>query len=92
MISLSSYDIGLALLAGIVLGMVFFGGLWLTVQQLHSNKHPALLIVASVVLRFCIVLMCFYWLISSIHWPALLIALAGFLMVRAASLRWGNTQ
>jgi len=37
--------------AGIVLGAVFFGGLWLTTQRLVASPHPGMLVLLSLVGR-----------------------------------------
>jgi F1F0 ATPase subunit 2 len=38
-------------LAGVILGVLYFGGLWLTVQRLAGARHPALLAAASFLVR-----------------------------------------
>ena len=43
--------LALALLAGVALGAVFFGGLWWTVRKGVSSKHPALWFLGSLLLR-----------------------------------------
>lgn len=43
-----------ALAAGALLGTLFFGGLWLTVQQLSSTQHPALLTLGSFLVRMAL--------------------------------------
>ena len=50
-----------ALLAGLALGILFFGGLWLTVQQGVRSKKPALLFAISFVARISITLAGFYF-------------------------------
>ena len=37
--------------AGVALGVMFFGGLWLTTQRLVTSPHPALLALLSLVGR-----------------------------------------
>ncbi|QJT10777.1 ATP synthase subunit I [Oceanidesulfovibrio marinus] len=46
----------LALAAGIVVGIVFFGGLWWTVKQLPGAKNPVLLMLSSALGRFFVAL------------------------------------
>ncbi|HAW28078.1 MAG TPA: hypothetical protein DCY03_08165, partial [Planctomycetaceae bacterium] len=36
-----------SLVCGLVLGTLFFGGLWLTIRNLQKVSHPALLFLAS---------------------------------------------
>ncbi|HBF48893.1 MAG TPA: ATP synthase subunit I, partial [Shewanella frigidimarina] len=44
-------ELALALLAGALLGVFFFAGLWWTVRQLKSTQHVALLFIASLLFR-----------------------------------------
>ena len=52
--------IGLALLAGIGLGFIFFGGLWWTVKIATNSKNPALWFLGSLAFRLTLVLAGFY--------------------------------
>ncbi len=47
---------GLMVVLGMLLGAIFFGGLWMTVRQMTTSKRPGLLFLTSVVLRTAIVL------------------------------------
>jgi F1F0 ATPase subunit 2 len=67
--------------AGVVLGAVFFGGLWWTVRRGLSSKRPALWFFGSLLLRTSIALAGFY-LIARGHWERLLACLLGFVMAR----------
>ena len=49
-----------ALLAGAVLGLVFFGGLWWTVRRGVTSPRPALWFVASLVVRLALTLVGIY--------------------------------
>jgi F1F0 ATPase subunit 2 len=71
----------LAGLAGLFLGVVFFGGLWWTVQKCVSSQRPVLWILPSLVLRMSITLAGFYF-VSDGHWQRLILCLLGFLMAR----------
>ena len=73
--------LALALLAGLVLGASFFGGLWWTVRKGVSSKQPALWFFGSLALRMSIVLAGFYF-VSGRHWERLLLCLLGFIMAR----------
>jgi len=77
----SAYPLILALAAGMVLGTLFFGGLWWTVRKGVSSKCPALWFLGSWVLRTGVVLAGFY-VISDSHWDRLLAALLGFIIAR----------
>jgi len=71
----------LALLAGILLGAFFFGGLWWTVQKGVTSERPALWFLGSLLLRTSIVLAGFYFVVQG-HWSRLLVCLLGFLIAR----------
>ncbi len=71
----------LAFVAGIALGVIFFGGLWFTVKKLITAKVPALWMVGSFILRVGMVLLGFYF-IGAGNWQRLLICLLGFIAAR----------
>lgn len=70
-----------SLFAGLVLGTIFFGGLWLTIKKSLGSKTPALWLIGSFVLRAAITLTGFYSL-SNGHWQQLLLCLSGFIIAR----------
>jgi len=75
--------------AGIVLGLFYFGGLWLTVRRIPSTRRPGLLSFASFVVRTAAAMLDFYVVMGG-RWERLLIALAGFLVFRTVAVRrWG---
>ena len=71
----------LAFMAGIVLGMLFFYGLWITVRKAVHAKIPALWFLGSSLIRIAIVLVGFYY-ISRGNWQRLLVCLIGFITAR----------
>ena len=71
----------LALVTGVLLGAIFFGGLWWTVQKGVSSKWSALWFFGSLLLRTSIVLAGFYFIARG-HWERLLVCLVGFVMAR----------
>jgi F1F0 ATPase subunit 2 len=73
----------LALGAGLLLGLMFFGGLWWTVRSGMTSPHPALWFMGSMVLRTFLALAGFY-LVSQGHWERLLACLGGFIVARFA--------
>jgi F1F0 ATPase subunit 2 len=73
----------LAWMAGCLLGVFFFGGLWWTVRQGVSSSRPALWFSASLLLRVTIALGGFY-LVGASHWVWLVLCLIGFSMTRLA--------
>lgn len=46
---------------GVFLGILYFLGLWYTLQKLPQNGHPALIIVSSFLLRLVVLLGGLYW-------------------------------
>jgi len=71
----------LAWMAGVLLGAIFFGGLWWTIRKGVSAKQPALWFLGSILLRVGIALAGFYF-VSGHDWQRLLICLIGFQMAR----------
>ncbi len=76
-----------ALMAGIVLGTFFFGGLWWTVRKLVTAKHVALLFVGSMLLRTSIVVLGFYFILGD-DWHKLITGLLGFVIARIIVTRF----
>ncbi|HTO52376.1 MAG TPA: ATP synthase subunit I [Myxococcota bacterium] len=74
-------SLALALLAGALLGMIFFGGLWWTVRRAVSANQPALWFFGSLVLRTGIALAGIL-LVSGGFWERLLLCLVGFTSAR----------
>ena len=75
-----------ALLAGIILGVLFFGGLLITVRVGLSSKRPSLIFLVSMILRMAIVVIGFYY-IGGDNWQKILVCLGGFLIARIAITR-----
>jgi len=76
---------------GILLGIIFYGGLWWTVRQSINTSHVALLFSASFLLRIAFVLLCFY-LITSGDWKRLLFCLGGFYCGRLILFRFTRAE
>ena len=72
--------------AGVLLGLLFFGGLWWTVQRGLASGRPALWFVGSFLLRTGVVLAGMY-VVSGGRWEALLACLAGFVVARVIVTR-----
>ncbi len=75
-----------ALIAGVFLGTLFFGGLWWTVQKGVSSPYAPLWFTSSMFLRTAIVLGGFYF-VGHAHWKRLLICLLGFIVARPIVMR-----
>lgn len=73
----------MAMAAGAVLGLLFYGGLWWTVRRAATFRRPGLSVLASLMLRMGVTLGGFY-LVAGRDWVRLLLCLAGFVLARAA--------
>ena len=71
----------IALAGGMATGLLFFGGLWLTVRKSLASKTPALWLVGSFLLRSAVTMAAFYFL-SGNDWKRLVICVAGFIIAR----------
>ena len=86
------------LIAGILLGIFYFGGLWLTTRSLaklpgepalRPFMPPALQLLISFVSRMGVTLACLYWLMQG-SWIRVLVALLGMLLARVLVKFWVN--
>lgn len=75
-----------ALLAGVLLGAIFFGGLWWTVKKAIASPRPAQWFIGSLLLRTAIALAGFY-MAADADWKRLLLCLAGFVAARLIMTR-----
>ena len=75
-----------SLLAGVLLGAFFFGGLWWTIRSSAPSQWSGLLFSVSLVLRMAVAVSGFY-LVSHGDWRKLVACLAGFLLARIAVTR-----
>ena len=82
--------LALALVAGLVLGAIFFGGLWWTVRKGVFYKSPALWFLGSMVLRMSVVLTGFYF-VGRGDWQRLVACLFGFIIARFIVMRLTRT-
>jgi F1F0 ATPase subunit 2 len=81
----------LALLIGISLGAMFFGGLWWTVQQGVASKQPALWFLGSLLLRTWLTLTGFYF-VGRGDWVRLPVCLVGFIAARLMVTRFTRPE
>ena len=79
-------NLALALVMGVFIGAIYFGGLWWTVRQGSVSKRPAIWFLGSLLLRTSIAMAGFY-LISHGHWENLLVCLLGFVIARLIVMR-----
>lgn len=84
--SSSALSLSLAVLAGLALGLFYFGGLWLTVRRLTSSKRPGVLMLGSFAVRLSLTL-CGFYLVMDGSWERILACMAGFLVTRFVMTR-----
>lgn len=75
--------------AGCAIGVFFFGGLWLTVNQIEKTRFPGPLFMMSFFGRSLISMLGFYLLIGH-QFENAIIAFAGFLLARFVTVRMGR--
>jgi F1F0 ATPase subunit 2 len=75
-----------SLLAGILLGTFFFGGLWWTIRMCPPSEWSGLIFAGSLLIRMAIAVTGFY-LVSHGEWRKLVACLTGFLLARIAVTR-----
>ena len=76
----------LPLIAGAGIGIIYFGGLWVTVRQAPRVRCPALLFLASFFVRTGICVAGFFIAMNG-RWEWLLACLLGFLLSRSLFIR-----
>ena len=80
----------LAAVAGLGLGLVFYGGLYFTVTRGLCSRRPALWFTGSFLLRMGLVLTGFYF-VSDGHWQRLIACLAAFVVTGVVFQGWNKT-
>jgi F1F0 ATPase subunit 2 len=70
-----------SLIAGLLLGVFFFGGLWWTVRKGIQSERAALWFFGSMLLRTSVVMLGFYLLLGD-SWLRMLVGLFGFFISR----------
>jgi F1F0 ATPase subunit 2 len=75
------FPLAAALVVGVALGLMFFGGLWWTVARGMSSPRPGLWFLASKLIRTALTLGGFY-LVGGGRWERWLLCLLGFVLAR----------
>ena len=83
---MNALTITLALVVGVLLGVFYFGGLWLTVRRLPQSATAGLWLLASFVIRTAVVLISFF-AISNGQWERIVACLVGFIIARTVMVR-----
>ena len=86
-----TFELALAVAAGGLLGLLFFGGLWWTLRRAMASPRPALWVGSSLLLRMGCVAGGFI-LVSAGDWRRMVSCLLGFwaarwLVVRTTAIR-----
>lgn len=81
----------LSALAGIALGILYFGGLWLTITKMRTLKNPGIFLILSFILRTVIVIGGFY-LISDGKLERLAVTMLSFFVTRFVFIRYFSPE
>lgn len=77
----------LSFVGGLVVGGLYFAGLWMTVSHLSDARRPMLLLAGSALVRLALLLGAIY-LIMDGRWERLMACVLGVLVARTAILVW----
>jgi F1F0 ATPase subunit 2 len=86
----STLFISVALIAGLILGIFFFWGLWYSVRRAVASRRPALWLIGSFLVRTCVTLIGFYYCARG-SWQGMLACLVGFIAARYLVMHIVNT-
>jgi F1F0 ATPase subunit 2 len=81
-----NFSLLLSPLAGIGVGFLFYGGLWLTVSRIASAKRPWLLLVANSAARTALALAAIWW-VSQGSAARIALCVFGFMATRPLVFR-----
>jgi F1F0 ATPase subunit 2 len=83
--------LSVSLMAGVLIGTFFFGGLWWTVQKSLTSNNPVLWFFGSTLVRTGFAVAGFYFT-SRGDWRNLLVCLLGFVIARVVVTRLTRTS
>jgi F1F0 ATPase subunit 2 len=83
--------LALSALAGIALGILYFGGLWLTITRMRTIKNPGIFLTLSFILRTVVVIGGFY-LISDGKLERLAVAMLAFFVTRFVFIKYFSPE
>jgi F1F0 ATPase subunit 2 len=81
----------LSALAGIILGILYFGGLWLTITKMQTLKNPGIFLTLSFILRTALVIGGFY-LIADGKLERLAVAMLAFFVTRFVFIKYFSPE
>jgi len=67
---------------GLILGLLYFTGLWLTIKNIHKSRSPVLLSLGSFVLRTAAIFLVLIFVARQGSFINILILLIGFIVGR----------
>jgi F1F0 ATPase subunit 2 len=79
----------LAFIAGLMLGTLFFGGLWWTLQNYRLSENPAVWFVGSSMLRMALLMLGLFFITSG-DWKRALAALLGVMIARVLVTKYAQ--
>lgn len=68
-------------LIGLVIGLLYFGGLYFSTQKLDDVKSPGFLMIGSFILRMVILIFGLYYLAQT-NYQSVLLGFVGIMLVR----------
>jgi len=74
-------NIIITLIVGLILGTIFYAGLWFTVKKALVSKTPAIWFIGSFIIRVTITLIGFYY-VGNGNFKNLIVCLLGFIIAR----------
>jgi len=84
------WKLALALAAGAAVGLVYFGGLWMTVRRLSDARRPHVWALVSFAARTVVAVATIGLMAWLGGWQALAACMAGFIAMRLVTARmWG---
>ena len=72
----------ISLFIGLILGLLYFAGLWLTVKNMQKSRSPVALTLVSFFLRTAAVLLVFIFVARQGNYINIIVLLAGFIFGR----------
>ncbi|MCK5768174.1 MAG: hypothetical protein KAH35_07375, partial [Candidatus Atribacteria bacterium] len=72
----------ISLFAGLILGLLYFSGLWLTVKNMQKSRSPVALTLVSFFLRTAAVMLVLIFVARQGNYINIIVLLAGFIFGR----------
>lgn len=84
----------ISLCLGLIIGGLFFGGLWWTARKTIESTNSALWLFGSLMVRMAIVITAFYFLLTTSllgsRWQIILFCFIGFICARIIAIRFSR--